>query len=92
MAAHADRELGVGHGVHGCGQEGDLQPMPADLDGQVHLGRIDGDRAGHERDLVEAIRAPQAVGGGGERSAARSSGHGHRYEKDRGGSRVGCGE
>ena len=66
MAAHADGEVDVGHGVHGRRQERDLQPMPADLDGEVDLGRIQGHGAGNERHLVEAVGAAQPIGGGGE--------------------------
>ena len=83
VAAHADGEVDVGHGVHGRRQERDLQPMPADLDGEVDLGRIQGHGTGNERHLVEAVGAAQPIGGGGEGAAARSSGHGLRYENAR---------
>ena len=46
VTAHADREVDIAHGVHGRGQEWDLQPMPADLDRQVNLGRVQRDAPG----------------------------------------------
>ena len=60
VAAQADREVGVGDGIHGRRQERDLQAEPAELAGQVDLRGVDGHGAGDERHLVEAVGAAQA--------------------------------
>src|SRR5215510_13655301 len=57
-AAHLDGELGADHAVHGRGDDGDLEAVATELPGNVDLVGIDGERAGNQRDVVEAVRRP----------------------------------
>jgi hypothetical protein len=61
MTMQPDGEVCVGHRVHRRGQERDLEPEATEIGGQVDFGGIGGDGPRHERDLLEAVRAPQAA-------------------------------
>ncbi len=58
-AAHPAGERHVGHGVHGRGQERDLEAPPADRGRDVDLRRVDGHLARHEGNLLEPVRTSQ---------------------------------
>ena len=62
--AESDREVGICDGVHGRGQERDLESEAAEIGGEIDLGRVRGDGARDECDLVETVGASEARLGG----------------------------
>jgi hypothetical protein len=70
MTADPDGHVGVDHGVHGRGEERDLEAEASELGREIDLRRVRGHGPRNQRDLLERRRRA----GGASRIASRTGG------------------
>ncbi len=57
--SHLDGERRADHAVHRRRDDGDREAVTAELPGDVDLAGVDGQGAGNQRDVIEAVRRPR---------------------------------